>query len=53
VVPRRPEQTPTFTDLIEHLRNAGLSDRKLPEEMRIRDELPRNAMGKVIKAALR
>jgi cyclohexanecarboxylate-CoA ligase len=53
VVARQPDQPPTLAELNEHLRAAGLSDRKLPEELRLRDELPRNAMGKVIKQALR
>jgi len=52
VVPRRPDQPPTLADLAAHLRAAGLSDRKLPEELRLRDALPRNAMGKVMKQAL-
>jgi len=53
VVPRHPANPPTLAELAGHLRAAGLSDRKLPEELRYRDELPRNAMGKVIKTALR
>lgn len=53
VVPRHPDQPPTLADLAAHLRAAGLSNRKLPEELRLRDELPRNAMGKVMKQALR
>ncbi|MFI5040430.1 MAG: AMP-binding protein [Acidimicrobiales bacterium] len=53
VVPRHPGEPPTLAELVAHLRAAGLSDRKLPEELRLRDELPRNAMGKVMKHALR
>jgi cyclohexanecarboxylate-CoA ligase len=52
VVPRHPDRPPTLADLAAHLRTAGLSDRKLPEELRLRDELPRNAMGKVMKQTL-
>jgi len=53
VVPRHPDRPPSLADLAAHLRAAGLSDRKLPEELRLRDELPRNALGKVLKKELR
>ena len=37
--------------LIEHVA-AGLSVHKRPREVRVVDELPRNAMGKVLKGLL-
>jgi non-ribosomal peptide synthetase component E (peptide arylation enzyme) len=39
--------------LSAHLLSSGLSKRKLPERLEIVDELPRNAMRKVLKAELR
>ena len=35
-----------------HLRSAGLNPRKLPVQLEVTDELPRNAMGKVMKKQL-
>lgn len=44
---------PDLASLAEHLRGQGVSSRKFPEQLELVDELPRNAMGKVEKAALR
>jgi acyl-CoA synthetase (AMP-forming)/AMP-acid ligase II len=44
---------PDLAELRYHLRGAGLSDRKHPEQLEFVDALPRNAMEKVQKAQLR
>jgi acyl-CoA synthetase (AMP-forming)/AMP-acid ligase II len=43
----------SLDDVTRHLRDAGLSARKLPEQLEIVDTLPRNPTGKVLKPALR
>ena len=44
-------ERPSETDLIDHV--AGeLAPHKRPREIRFLDELPRNAMGKVVKQRL-
>lgn len=43
----------TVTDLAEHCRGIGLATQKIPEQLVIVDELPRNPMGKVLKHVLR
>lgn len=48
-----PNQPPGLAELGAHLSAAGLSHRKLPEQLVIVDQLPRNAMTKVQKAVLR
>ncbi|MHB8662178.1 MAG: class I adenylate-forming enzyme family protein [Acidimicrobiales bacterium] len=53
VVPANLHEPPRLPELQEHLRAAGLSDRKLPEQLELIDALPRNAMEKVQKADLR
>ena len=53
VVPRRAETPPALDELVAHLLDRGLSRRKLPERLEIVAALPRNAAGKVQKAALR
>ncbi|MFF5010501.1 AMP-binding protein [Streptomyces phaeochromogenes] len=52
VVPEDLSAPPTLDDVCAHLLACGLNRRKLPEQLEIVDELPRNAMGKVVKAAL-
>ena len=44
---------PELAELGAHLRDLGLSTRKLPEQLEVLDALPRNAMGKVVKSELR
>ncbi len=39
--------------LAEHCRAAGLATQKIPEQLVIVDELPRNQLGKVLKHLLR
>ncbi len=53
VVPADPAVPPSLAELCEHARGRGLNVRKLPERLEIVEELPRNAMGKVVKPRLR
>jgi acyl-CoA synthetase (AMP-forming)/AMP-acid ligase II len=43
---------PTLESVCAHLRAGGLNPRKLPAQLEVRYEIPRNGMGKVAKAAL-
>jgi acyl-CoA synthetase (AMP-forming)/AMP-acid ligase II len=43
----------TLPDLVAHCKQHGLAAYKIPEQLQIRDALPRNAMGKVLKHELR
>jgi acyl-CoA synthetase len=52
VVPR-PGQTITLDEIIEFLRAERIATFKLPERLEIIDELPRSAIGKVLKRELR
>jgi acyl-CoA synthetase (AMP-forming)/AMP-acid ligase II len=52
VVAEDQQRPPTLDDVCAHLTGRGLNRRKLPERLVLLDELPRNAMGKVGKAAL-
>lgn len=52
VVPVRASDPPSLAVLCQHLRDLGLSTRKLPEQLELVGALPRNAMGKVVKRAL-
>ena len=51
LMPGTPE--PTVASLRAHLESSGLARQKCPEELRIVDDLPRTASGKVRKAELR
>ena len=53
VVPATREAAPNLDDLTGYLLDRGLSRRKLPERLEVVDALPRNAAGKVQKAALK
>lgn len=44
---------PTLDELVRWLRRAGVSDRKLPESLRVVDEMPVTAAGKIRKVDLR
>jgi non-ribosomal peptide synthetase component E (peptide arylation enzyme) len=52
VVPR-PEAAVTLEEIVAHLREEGIATFKLPERLEIRDELPRNPLGKILKRELR
>jgi acyl-CoA synthetase (AMP-forming)/AMP-acid ligase II len=53
VTPVDPSHPPTLAELCEHLLAEGLSGRKLPERLELVDQLPRNAMDKLLKNELR
>ena len=52
VVPR-PEAAVTLEDIVAYLKDLGIATFKLPERLEIRDELPRNPLGKILKRELR
>ena len=52
VVPAVASDPPALAELCAHLRDLGLSTRKLPEQLELVGVLPRNAMGKVVKREL-
>jgi non-ribosomal peptide synthetase component E (peptide arylation enzyme) len=52
VVPR-PEAAVTLEEIVAYLRNVGIATFKVPERLEIRDELPRNPLGKILKRELR
>jgi len=43
----------SLVEIAEHCRELGLARQKVPEQLEIVDEVPRNAMGKIEKPALR
>jgi cyclohexanecarboxylate-CoA ligase len=53
VVARDRTDQPSLTELCTYLIDAGLSRRKLPEQLELADALPMTAAGKVDKQALR
>jgi len=53
VVVPRPGATVTLPEIVEYLRGLGIATFKLPERLELRDELPRNPLGKVLKRDLR
>jgi non-ribosomal peptide synthetase component E (peptide arylation enzyme) len=52
VVPASAADPPTLAELCAHLRDLGLSTRKLPEQLELAGALPRNAMGRLSSASL-
>ena len=52
VVPRSGE-TVSLAEIVAYLREIGIATFKLPERLEVRDELPRNPLGKVLKRDLR
>jgi cyclohexanecarboxylate-CoA ligase len=53
VVVAAPGEEPiSFEELCQHLLDAGLITRKLPEQLEVVDALPRNASGKIVKFEL-
>ena len=50
---RDPSEPLGFDEMVDHLRSVGLMSQKLPEQLEIIDELPRNTAGKVLKHVLR
>jgi len=54
VVEATPGQEPiTFTEMVQYLRDAGLTVQKIPEQLEVVDKLPRNATLKILKFQLR
>ena len=53
VVVPRPGQTVTLEEIVAYLRDLGIATFKLPERLELRDELPRNPLGKILKRDLR
>jgi acyl-CoA synthetase (AMP-forming)/AMP-acid ligase II len=53
VVVSKPDATFTFDDMVSHLKDAHLSNHKIPERLEIVEALPRNPSGKVLKKDLR
>jgi cyclohexanecarboxylate-CoA ligase len=54
VVETAPGQDPlTFLEMVEWCKGAGLMTQKIPEQLEVRDALPRNATLKVLKYQLR
>jgi non-ribosomal peptide synthetase component E (peptide arylation enzyme) len=52
VVPR-PGETVSLAEIVAYLREIGIATFKLPERLEVRDELPRNPLGKILKRDLR
>ena len=53
VVVPRPGQTVSLAGIVAYLREIGIATFKLPERLEVRDELPRNPLGKILKRELR
>ncbi|MEO6996980.1 MAG: class I adenylate-forming enzyme family protein [Terracoccus sp.] len=53
VVELAPGESLTLEQLVEFLRQKQIASFKLPERLEIRDELPRNPVGKILKRSLR
>ena len=53
VVVPRPGQTVSLAEIVAYLREIGIATFKLPERVEVRDELPRNPLGKILKRELR
>ena len=53
VVSLAPGESLTLDQLVEFLRQKQIASFKLPERLEIRDELPRNPVGKILKRTLR
>jgi acyl-CoA synthetase len=53
VVVPRPGETVTLAEVVAYLRELGIATFKLPERLELRDDLPRNPLGKILKRDLR
>jgi len=53
IVVARPGETVSLAEIVGYLREIGIATFKLPERLELRDELPRNPLGKVLKRELR
>ncbi len=53
VVANTKQTDPTLATIVNTMRSAGVASYKLPERLELIDQLPRNAVGKVLKPRLR
>lgn len=53
VVSLNPGASLTLDDLVAYLKEQKIASYKLPERLEVRDELPRNPVGKILKRELR
>jgi acyl-CoA synthetase len=53
IVVARAGETVTLAEVVEYLRGVGIATFKLPERLELRDELPKNPLGKILKRELR
>ena len=53
VVVNKPGENVTLKELTDFLREQGLAVFKLPEQLRCIDEIPHNAVGKVLRSKLK
>ena len=53
VVVPRAEQTVTLEEIVAYLRGLSIATFRLPERLELRDELPRNPLGKILERELR
>ena len=51
--PQLDEQVSRLPEIVAYLRGLGIATYKLPERLELRDELPRNPLGKILKRELR
>jgi acyl-CoA synthetase (AMP-forming)/AMP-acid ligase II len=47
------DETVSLAEIVGYLREIGIATFKLPERLEVRDELPRNPLGKILKRELR
>ena len=43
----------SLAEIVAYLREIGIATFKLPERLEVRDELPRNPLGEILKRVLR
>lgn len=53
VVPKDKANPPTLEDIVTHLKGIGVAAYKLPERLEYLEVIPRNPVGKILKAQLR
>ncbi len=53
VVPKDKAQPPVLEDIVGHLKQIGVAAYKVPERIEYFDAIPRNPVGKILKAELR
>lgn len=53
VVARDPNQAPVLSEVTSWMREQGFGSYKLPESLRIVEQIPRNPVGKILKRELR